>query len=120
MEKIKIIAFGRIDFQKGNYVKIAGNENWQVSPIEGFQTPVEVFPPNLRAPLGQVEIAFQNPIDVPYAVTVTASIDDNLPLVSANAGGFTDKGFKVHLFETVADRTLVNAGFSFTVITYQK
>jgi hypothetical protein len=104
-----IAHFGSVEFSDGKYVRVAGSGDWTVEPIEGFDPPVKL-------PLGMVRIRFAAPIPTPYTVLVTATRQCNTPLVAANCGGVTAEGFVVHLWETIADRTVQNAGFSFLVL----
>lgn len=105
-----ITHFGTVEFKGGEYVKVAGSDNWKVWPIEGFDPPI-------RAPVGQIEITFSEPVTEPYTVLVSAyRSGSNAPLMSANYGGQDENGFVVHIWESIADRTLVNGNFSFAVI----
>lgn len=104
-----ITHFGTIEFKGGKYVRIAGSTNWKVWPIEGFDPPI-------RAPVGQIRIDFAEPVSEPYTVLVSAFYNANTPLMSANYGEQDENGFVVHLWETIADRTLQNGNFSFAVV----
>jgi len=104
-----ITHYGRIVFQGGEYVREAGSSNWKVWPIEGFDPPI-------RAPVGQIRIDFAEPLAQPYTVLVTAGRNVNTPLMTANYGNVDENGFVVHLWETIADRTLQNGDFSFLVV----
>jgi hypothetical protein len=105
----KITHFGAIDFSGGEYKRVSGSTNWKVWPVAGFDPPI-------RAPVGMIEITFEEAIPAPYAVLVTACRDDQTPLAAANYGKADENGFVVHLWESIADRTVVNIGFSFAVI----
>jgi hypothetical protein len=107
-----ITHFGRVQFHKAMYTKAKGSENWSVFPVKAFN-----LPPKTRPAVGQVRIEFESPITYPYTVLVTAERYPGTPLVSANYGDTDEFGFVVNLFETVADRTLQNASFSFAVIS---
>jgi hypothetical protein len=104
-----ITHFGVVTFDGGQYSRAGGTDNWEVMPVEGFDPPV-------RLPVGMLEIVFAEPVAVPYAVLVTAERTLQTQLVAANYGRVTENGFVVHLWETVADRTVVNGGFSFAVL----
>ena len=104
--------FGEVEFTGAGYQRAGGSDNWQVDPVEGFDPPI-------RVPLGQVEIRFSEPLDTPYTVIVTACRQANTPSVCANYGDAGGSGFVVHLWETCADRTLQNAGFSFAVLVVE-
>jgi hypothetical protein len=104
-----ITHFGTVEFLSGQYVRTAGSENWKVWPIEAFDPPI-------RAPVGQIRIDFAEPIPGPYTILVSSGRHGNAPLMSANWGGQDENGFVVHLWETVADRTLQNGDFSFAVL----
>jgi len=104
-----ITHFGTVEFKGGEYVKVSGSDNWKVWPIEGFDPPV-------RAPVGQIRIDFAEPVTEPYTVLVSACYFGNAPLMSANYGEQDENGFVVHLWETIADRTLQNGNFSFAVV----
>lgn len=104
-----ITHFGTVKFEAGAYTRTAGSTNWKVWPIEAFDPPI-------RAPVGQIEITFEAPIESPYSVVVTAYRDIGVPLMNANYGDVKETGFVVHLWENVADRTLQNGHFSFMVI----
>ena len=102
--------FGTIEFKNGEYLRIAGTTNWKVWPIEAFDPPI-------RAPVGQIRIDFEKPIKEPYTVLVSPYRNANTPLLLANYGDVDENGFVVHLWETIADRTLLNANFSFAVFS---
>jgi hypothetical protein len=104
-----ITHFGTIEFRGGEYVRTAGSSNWKVWPIEAFDPPI-------RAPVGQIRIDFAEPVTAPYTVLLSPYRIANAPLLSANYGQQDENGFVVHLWETIADRTLQNANFSFAVI----
>ena len=100
--------FGTVEFN-GEYKRIAGTTNWDVRPVAGFDPPI-------RVPAGMIEIAFDAPVPTPYTVLVTAARNTQTQLVAANYGKADENGFVVHLWEFIADRTVVNTGFSFAVI----
>lgn len=100
--------FGSVEFKGGTYVRVAGTTNWKVWPIEAFDPPV-------RAPVGQIRIDFHEPMKGPYTIIVSAWKNANTPLLLANYGDVDENGFVVHLWETIADRTLLNGNFSFAV-----
>lgn len=102
--------FGTVEFRKGEYIRIAGTTNWKVWPIEAFDPPV-------RAPVGQIRIDFEKPMKGTYTILVSAYRNANTPLLLANYGDVDENGFVVHLWETIADRTLLNANFSFAVFS---
>lgn len=104
-----ITHFGTVEFKGGQYVKAGGSDNWKVWPIEGFDPPI-------RAPVGQIRIDFEKPVRDPYTVVVTAFHAGNAPLMSANFGEQDEGGFVVHMWESIADRTLQNGNFTFAVI----
>lgn len=104
-----ITHYGRVDFVGGEYQRVSGSTNWKVWPIEAFEPPI-------RAPVGQIEITFEEPIKEPYAVLVTAHRTLQTPMMAANCDRIEETGFVVHLFETIADRTVMNGGFSFAVL----
>ena len=104
-----ITHFGSVGFENGSYLRVSGSGDWEVEPIAGFDPPVKL-------PLGQVRIRFGAPIPSPYTVLVTAARQANTPMMAANYGDATVDGFVVHLWETIADRTLQNGGFSFLVL----
>ena len=104
-----ITHWGTVEFKGGEYVRTAGSDNWKVWPIAGFDPPI-------RAPVGQIEITFAEPIPEPYTVLVSPYYTTNIPLFAANYGEVDENGFVVHMWETVADRTLQNGNFSFAVI----
>jgi|SRR5579871_2720004 len=101
--------FGSVAFTAGGYQRSSGSKNWSVAPILGFDPPV-------RLPLGMVRIEFSAPVHRPYTVLLTAHRAPNTPLLSANYGSQDENGFVVHLWETIADRTVQNGGFSFAVL----
>ena len=100
--------FGTIAFRNGEYVRTAGTKNWKVWPIEAFDPPI-------RAPVGQIRIDFEEPIKEPYTILVSGFRNPNIPLMSSNYGDVDENGFVVHLWETIADRALLNGDFSFAV-----
>lgn len=100
-----ITHFGTVEFFDNTYHRQSGSENWQVRPI----------PPE-DVPVGQILILFDKPLEVPYSVIITPKHYANTPCVTANYGKPTKEGFLVHLWETIADRTVVNGDFSFMVI----
>lgn len=104
-----ITHFGAVEFADGSYRRVGGTTNWEVMPIAGFDPPI-------RVPVGMIEIAFKEPAPGPYTVLVTAERSLQAQLVSANYGNVTETGFVVYLWETIADRTVVNGGFSFAVV----
>lgn len=108
METVVVSHVGSVAFQDGQYVRTAGTTNWKVWPIAAFDPPI-------RAPVGQIRIDFAKPIKEPYSVVVSACRIANTPLMSANYGDLDENGFVVHLWETIADRTLQNGDFSFAV-----
>lgn len=95
--------YGRVGYQNGTYTKLSGSGNWDVKPVAGL-------------PLGQIQIIFKEKITGDYGILVSAEQNPNAPLLAANYGRSSDKGFTVHLWETVADRTVMNSGFSFAVL----
>jgi hypothetical protein len=99
---------GTVVFENGRYVRQSGTSNWKVMPIAGFDPPI-------RVPVGQVQIEFDPPIAGGYSVLVTPLRVANTPQLSANYGNAEPNGFVVHLWETIADRTLQNGSFSFVV-----
>ena len=101
--------YGRVEFVGGQYHRSSGSDNWTVEPIPGFGIP---NPP----PVGQVWIRFKEEQPENYVVLVTAERIEGQPLVAANYGDTKSGGFVVHLWETIADRTVVNANFSFSVL----
>jgi hypothetical protein len=101
--------FGAVDFSDGTYKRAAGTTNWEVMPVAGFDPPI-------RVPVGMVEIVFAEPVTGPYLVLVTAERNAQTQLVAANYGNVSENGFVVYLWETIADRTVVNVGFSFAVL----
>lgn len=107
---VNITHSGHVAFQKGAYVRKSGSGAWTVKHINGF--------PGI--PLGMARITFTEPLKVPYGVVVTAHRSPNTPLLAANYGDVEEGGFVVHLWETVADRTVQNAGFSFLVMAGER
>lgn len=101
--------FGTVVFEKGAYRRASGSTNWKVMPIAAFDPPI-------RVPVGQVQIEFDEPARTAYSAIVTAVRTANTPLLSANCGHMDPTGFVVHLWETIADRTLQNGSFSFAVL----
>ena len=99
---------GTVVFENGQYVRQSGTTNWKVLPIAGFDPPI-------RVPVGQVQIEFAEPAGAEYSVLVTPMRVANTPQLSANYGNAESTGFVVHLWETIADRTLQNGSFSFVV-----
>jgi hypothetical protein len=99
-----ITHFGTVAFAENRYRRSSGSLNWQVEPVGGL-------------PLGQVKIAFRDPARSAYSVLVTARRLASTPLLGANFGSQDENGFVVHLWETVADRTVANGDFSFLVLT---
>ncbi len=95
--------YGSVGYQDGKYTKLSGSDNWTCEPIGG-------------APLGQLRITFKVPVSGSYGIVVSAEQNPNAPLITANYGETDDNGFTVHLWESVADRTVMNAGFSFAVL----
>jgi hypothetical protein len=108
MENVVVSHAGSVAFRDGEYVRTAGTTNWKVWPIAAFEPPI-------RVPVGQIRIDFASPVKSPYMVVVTAHRIANAPLMAANYGDVDENGFVVHLWETVADRTLQNGDFSFAV-----
>jgi hypothetical protein len=100
---------GAVGFSGGKYAREGGSSNWDVMPVAGFDPPI-------RLPVGMIEIVFSEPVTGPYAVLVTAQRTEQTQLVSANYGRVTEHGFVVHMWESIADRTVVNGGFSFAVL----
>ena len=100
---------GTVAFRGGQYVRVSGSENWKVWPIAAFDPPI-------RVPVGQIRIDFDQPQPHPYTVLVTLRRTVDTPLGSANYGDDDERGFVIHLWETIADRTLQNSDFSFAVI----
>ena len=73
----------------------------------------------LRCPVkgcGFKKEAVDEPVTGPYAVLVTAERTPQQALTAANYGQATENGFVVFMWETIADRTVVNCGFSFAVL----
>ena len=95
--------YGSVGFEHGNYTKLSGSDNWTLEMVGGL-------------PLGQVRIVFAEPVAGAYGVVVSAEHHRNAPLITANYGAADEKGFIVHLWESVTDRTVMNAGFSFAVL----
>ena len=107
-----IVHAGRVEFEGGTYRSVH-TDGWKVAPIYGFKP---LSPPKgINPPLGQVGITFDKPLDEPYLVLVTAARSLSTPSLAANYGAVTKEGFVVHLWETCADRTVQNGGFSFLV-----
>ena len=104
-----ITHFGAVRFSGGQYTRASGTTNWDVMPVAGFDPPI-------RLPVGMVEIVFHEPVAGPYTVLVSAERTEQTQLVAANYGRATGAGFVVHLWESIADRTVVNCGFSFAVL----
>ena len=104
-----ITHFGAVEFSGGEYKRTVGTTNWEVMPVAGFDPPI-------RVPVGMVEIAFTEPVTGAYLVLVTAERNAQTQLVASNYGNVTENGFVVYLWETIADRTVVNVGFSFAVL----
>lgn len=102
---MNITHFGTVEFKEGRYTRQSGSTNWTVRPID----PVEV-------PVGQVLILFEQVVKEDYSVILTPYHTANSPCLSANYGKPTAEGFLVHLWETIADRTVQNAHFSFAVL----
>lgn len=98
--------YGSIGYESGKYMKLSGSDNWTLEMIGGV-------------PLGQVRIIFAKAVSGAYGVVVSAEHHHNAPLITANYGAVDDKGFTVHLWESVTDRTVMNAGFSFAVLPTQ-
>ena len=114
---MQIIHAGRVEFEAGAYSSPHSAE-WTVEPIYGFE-PLNP-PKGINPPLGQISITFKEPIEEPYAVLVTAKRSLSTPSLAANYGDVTPEGFVVHLWETCADRTVQNGGFSFLVASAVK
>ncbi len=104
-----ITHFGSVDYTAGVYSRASGTTNWSVQPIAGFDPPI-------RVPVGLIEITFDEPVSGPYAVLVSAERTEQTQLVAANYGKTDENGFVVHMWESIADRTVVNCGFSFAVM----
>lgn len=114
-----IVHYGTVEYREGKYVRVDSQGEWTVAPIAGFEHPNErFFPRGLRAPLGQIEIVFAEPIEGPYTVVVSAMHSDRQPSLVANYGRRTPNGFVVHLYEAASDRTLQNGDFSFIVLAH--
>jgi len=58
---------------------------------------------------------FEKTIEHPYTILVSPGRDSNAQLMQANYGNVDQNGFVVHLWDTIADRTLLNGNFSFSV-----
>jgi hypothetical protein len=104
-----VIAF---DFITGLYSRASGTSNWTVRPIDWPGVP---GPP----PVGQVLIQFEEAVEGPYTVLVSASRSADAPMLSANYGDVTPAGFVVIVFNPVAVssyQTVRNGNFSFAVI----
>lgn len=101
----RITHYGRVSYKDGKYTKLSGSDNWtpDLSREAGL-------------PLGQVQIRFSRPVSGHYGILVSAEHNPNAPLMSANYGGAEESGFTVHLWENIADRTVINSGFSFAVL----
>jgi hypothetical protein len=95
--------YGSVGFEHGNYTKRSGSDNWTLEMIGGV-------------PLGQIRIVFAKSVANGYGVVVSAEHNSNATLITANYGDADDKGFTVHLWESVTDRTVMNSGFSFAVL----
>jgi hypothetical protein len=98
--------YGVVGYEHGNYKKLSGSDNWTLEMIGGV-------------PLGQIRIVFAKSVAGAYGVVVSAEHNPNASLIAANYGDANDKGFTVHLWESVADRTVMNSGFSFAVLPTQ-
>ena len=96
--------YGSVGFENGTYTKLSGSDNWTVEMVGGI-------------PLGQIRIVFGRSVGGAYGVLVSAVHHPNAPLITANYGDADDKGFTVHLWESVTDRTVMNASFSFAVLS---
>jgi hypothetical protein len=104
-----MIAF---DLATGLYSRASGTSNWTVRPIDWPGVP---GPP----PVGQVLIQFEEPIEGPYTVLVSACRSADAPMLSANYGDVSPAGFVVIVFNPVAVlsyQTVRNGNFSFAVI----
>ena len=100
--------YGSVVFEKGAFVRKAGTTNWKVWPVKAFDPPI-------RAPVGMIEITFEEPLKDSYTVMVSPGRIGNTPMLAANYGDVTDNGFVVYMWETIADRVVQNADFSFAV-----
>lgn len=109
MKPGSVTHYGTVAFVGGEYVRVAGSDNWKVWPIAAFDPPI-------RVPVGQIRIDFSEPQPHPYTVLITCRRSTGMPLGSANFGDDDKHGFVVHLWETNADRTLQNGDFSFAVL----
>lgn len=98
-----ITHFGSVGYNTGQYRKLSGSDNWRIEMIGG-------------APLGQLRIVFKDSITGEYGILVSAEQNPNAPLIAANYGNASPEGFTVHLWESVADRTVMNSGFSFAIL----
>lgn len=110
----RITHAGTVEFDGGAYRAGAGTRNWTVSPIPwpGLDPP---------PPVGQVLITFAAPITGPYSVLVTAQRSFDAPMLAANWGDATERGFVVIVFNPVATltyRTVRNGSFSFAVLQF--
>lgn len=95
-----------------SYSRVSGTANWSVRPIDWPGVP---GPP----PVGQVLITFDQPVENPYTVLVSACRSLDAPMLAANYGEVTPTGFVVILFNTVGDQSYLsvrNGNFSFVVI----
>ena len=108
MENVIVSHVGSVAYRGGEYIRTGGTTNWKVWPIAAFDPPI-------RVPVGQIRIDFSEPIKTPYVVVVSAVRIPSAPLMSANCGDIDENGFVVHLWETIADRTLENGDFNFAV-----
>jgi hypothetical protein len=100
------------DFATGLYARASGTSNWIVRPIDWPGVP---GPP----PVGQVVIQFDEAIEGPYTVLVSACRTADAPMLAANYGDLTAAGFVVIVFNPVAlssYQTVRNGNFSFVVI----
>lgn len=109
----RITHAGAIVFEGGNYRIAGGTGNFEISLYPFFTL-------DPGPPLGQVGIRFAERVSGAYAVLVSADRLPTSPLLTANHGSKTDEGFVVHLWETAADRTLQNGGFSFLVLQFEE
>jgi len=98
--------YGSVGYELGKYTKLSGSDNWTLEMIGGV-------------PLGQIRIIFKKTVGGAYGVLVSAEHHQNAPLITANYGDADEKGFTVHLWESVTDRTVMNSGFSFAVLPTQ-
>lgn len=95
-----------------SYARASGTANWSVRPIDWPGVP---GPP----PVGQILIAFDQPIKGPYTVLVSACRSPDAPMIAANYGEVSPDGFVVILFNAVGDQSYTsvrNGNFSFVVI----